>query len=59
MKRLFIDSSVLFTAAYSEKGYARDLILAGIRLAAARLANVGALVTLDKRHLLGRPELEK
>ena len=31
MKRFFIDSSVLFAAAYSAKGYARDLILAGAR----------------------------
>jgi len=31
MKRVFIDSSVLFAAAYSNKGYARDLILLGIQ----------------------------
>lgn len=31
MKRLFIDSSVLYSAAYSAKGYARDLLLMGIR----------------------------
>jgi predicted nucleic acid-binding protein len=28
-------------------------------LAAAKTANIGALVTLDKRHLLDRPELER
>ena len=121
MKRVFIDSSVLFAAAYSEKGFARDLIITGIReqahlvisslvmeetrrnladfapetlpalecifelasfevvnpskqtvleaakwvalkdapiLAAAKSAKVDILATLDKRHLLGRPELE-
>lgn len=31
MKRLFLDSSVLFSAAYSSRGHARDLILMGIR----------------------------
>ena len=121
MKRVFIDSSVLFAAAYSEKGFARDLIITGIReqahlvisslvmeetrrnladfapetlpalerifelasfevvnpskqgvldaakwvvlkdapiLAAAKSAKVDILATLDKRHLLDRPELE-
>jgi predicted nucleic acid-binding protein len=121
MRRIFLDSSVLFAGAYSNKGYARDLIVLGIReqvnlcisslvieetrrnlayiapeivldlerifelvafevinpsknavisatglvalkdapiLAAARLAKVDILVTLDKRHLLDRPELE-
>lgn len=122
MKRLFIDSSALFAAIYSTKGYAHDLILMGIDqkvtlvissfvmeetrrnlagsapetlpalervfelvpfeianppkemimhaagqtvlkdapiLAAAKSASVDILVTLDKRHLLGRPELEQ
>jgi len=121
MKQVFIDSSVLFAAAYSDKGYARDLIIIGIReqahlvisslvmqetrrnladfapetlpaleriyelvgfevvnpskqavleaaklvalkdapiLAAAKSAKVDILATLDKRHLLDRPELE-
>lgn len=31
MKRLFLDSSVLFSAAYSSRGHARDLILMAIR----------------------------
>jgi predicted nucleic acid-binding protein len=31
MKRLFIDSSVLFSAAYSSRGYARDLIIMAAR----------------------------
>jgi predicted nucleic acid-binding protein len=31
MKRLFIDSSVLFSAAYSPRGHARDLILMAAR----------------------------
>jgi predicted nucleic acid-binding protein len=119
--RLFIDSSVLFAAAYSTRGHAHDLIQMGIRgqvtlvisrlvleetrrnlaasapeglpplerllenlsleivqpsldevlaatnytalkdapiLAAARTANVDILVTLDQKHLLGKPELE-
>lgn len=122
MKRIFLDSSVLFAAAYSEKGYARDLLAMGIReqvilvisplvmeetrrnlgsyapatlpalerifnllpfeissplredvlkaaevvalkdapiLAAAKVAHVDMLVTLDQRHLLERPDLEK
>jgi predicted nucleic acid-binding protein len=121
MKRVFLDSSVLFSAAYSSKGYARDLILLGARAqltlvislfvmketrenladhapktlpalelifnllpfeitkptredvqeatqivalkdapipAAAKIAKVDVLVTLDQRHLLDRPELE-
>lgn len=120
MKRIFIDSSVLFSAAYSEKGASRELLLMAAReeiilvvsslvleetrrnlsavsseladffdlivaaipfeisqpmkdevilaakiveikdapiLAAARKAGADALVTLDKRHLLGKPEL--
>jgi predicted nucleic acid-binding protein len=119
--RLFIDSSVLFAAAYSNRGRAHDQIQMGIRgqvtlvmsrlvlaetlrnlalsapyglpalerllanlpyemvqpsknevlnasqytalkdtpiLAAARIANVDILVTLDQKHLLGKPELE-
>lgn len=121
MKRVFIDSSVLFSAVYSSCGYARDLLLLGVReqtiliisslvkeetkrnlagfapetlpmlekifewipfeiinpsksavteaadvvalkdapiLAAAKAASVGALVSLDKRDLLDKPELE-
>ena len=120
MKRLFIDSSVLFAAAYSRTGHARDLVLMAVRgeitlvvsqlvleetrrnlaesapdrliildyitagipfeivkptkreviaaarrvvlkdapiIAAARKARVDHLVTLDKKHLLGKPEL--
>jgi predicted nucleic acid-binding protein len=119
--RVFIDSSVLFTAAYSAKGHSRDLMLmsaAGdvilvlsdfvleetrrnlalttpgltvleriIRdarvemvsvtrkqvqdamqlivskdapiLAAAKSAKVNMLVSLDKKHLLGHPELDR
>ena len=119
--RLFLDSSVLFAAAYSNRGHAHDLILMGIRnqvtlvmsklvleetrrnlaasapeslpvlerlidnlsieivqpsrdevlaaaqftalkdapiLAAAHIANVDILVTLDQKHLLGKPDLE-
>lgn len=121
MLRVFIDSSVLFSAAYSNKGHARDLILMAAReeirlvisllvmeetrrnladfapealpalervfdsidfeivnpikdevveaaqlvapkdapiLAAARVARVDILITLDKKHLLDKPELE-
>jgi uncharacterized protein len=122
MKRIFLDSSVLFSAAYSIHGHAHDLILMAVReelaivtselvliesgrnlaesapdklyaldrivanipleiirptkrdvraatryvhlkdapiVAAARRANVDLLVTLDKKHLLGRPRLAK
>jgi len=31
MQRLFVDSSVLFAAAYSRTGHARDLILMAVR----------------------------
>jgi len=120
MRRIFIDSSVLFTAANSAKGHSRDLmlisaagkltlvvsdfvleetrrnltltqpgltvlehIIRGSRmeivsatrkqvldamkwivpkdapiLAAAKTAQVDMLVSLDKKHILGRPELE-
>ncbi|MEJ2354022.1 MAG: PIN domain-containing protein [Anaerolineales bacterium] len=120
MIRIFLDSSVLFSAAYSSTGYSRDLLLMAARgeiilvisphvvtetrrnliesapdaipylellfdiipfeyikpakrdvlsaakhvaqkdapiIAAAKRAKVDFLVTLDKRHLLGRPEL--
>jgi predicted nucleic acid-binding protein len=120
MTRVFIDSSVFFSAAYSSRGHARDLIMMAMRgeidlvlsrivieettrnlaanapeclpflefilesvpyeivqaskeqvfaagkytalkdapiAAAAREANVELLVTLDKKHLLGRPDL--
>ncbi len=120
MKRIFIDSSVFFSAAYSERGASRRLLLMGSRgevslvisplvleetrrnlvavspdladlfdllaavisfeivhpskaevlaasqvvalkdapiLAAARNSQVDLLVTLDKKHLLGKPEL--
>ena len=120
MKRIFIDSSVLFSAAYSSKGHSRDLILMAARgeinlvlsqfvltetrrnlaeeapdavvwlelllitlpyelvrpskeevlesaihvalkdapiVAAARKAKVDLLVTMDQKHLLGKPEL--
>jgi uncharacterized protein len=120
MKRFFIDSSVFFSAAYSEKGASRELLLMGARgeillvvsplvleetrrnisqvsseladlfdlivvaisfeivqptkeevipaaeivalkdapiLAAARKAGTNLLVTLDKKHLLGKPQL--
>jgi len=120
MTRIFLDSSVLFSAAYSSKGHSRDLLLMAAReeitvvisqlvldetrrnlaestpqqtayldliiaaipfeyirptkrevlaaaehvamkdapiLAAARKARVDLLVTLDKKHLLGKPEL--
>jgi len=120
MQRLFLDSSVLFAAAYSSTGHARDLILMAVRreitlvvsqlvldetrrnlaesaperliildyitagipfeivkptkrevitaakrvvlkdapiVAAARKARVDHLVTFDKKHLLGKPEL--
>ena len=122
MLRVFVDSSVLFSAAYSSKGHARDLILMAARaeirlaispmvmeetrrnladfapetrpaleqiydaidfeivnptkddvieaaklvalkdapiLAAVKVANVDMFVTLDKKHLLDRPDLEK
>ncbi len=121
MSRVFLDSSVLFSAAYSRHGHAYDLLLMGVRgeitllasqlvlnetrrnladhapdkldllnlaleqipfelvrptrrevaaaakrvalkdapiVAAARKAKVDFLVTLDKKHLLGRPALE-
>jgi predicted nucleic acid-binding protein len=120
MKRLFIDSSVLYSAAYSSKGHSRDLLLMAVReeiilvvsqvvlietrrnleengtelailfdllvetipfeivnptqeevieaaktvvpkdapiLAAARRAEIDLLVTLDRKHFLGKPEL--
>jgi predicted nucleic acid-binding protein len=120
MKRLFIDSSVLFSAAYSSRGYARDLIIMAAReeiilvvsplvleetrrnlvesapetvglfdllvqtipfeivqptkeevleafrmvvlkdapiIAAAKTSRADLLVTLDKKHLLGKPVL--
>ena len=121
MLRVFIDSSVLFSAAYSSKGHARDLIMMAARaeirlvisslvieetrrnladfapevlpaleqifdainfdivnpskadvieaakivalkdaaiLAAVKVAQVDMFVSLDKKHLLDRPELE-
>ena len=120
MKRIFIDSSVFFSAAHSERGASRELLLMGARgeiilvistlvmevtrrnllevssemavlfdlllaaipfeiaqptkeevvlaaeivelkdapiLAAARKARTDLLVTLDKKHLLGKPHL--
>jgi hypothetical protein len=42
MKRLFVDSSVLFSACYSGSGRSRDL-----------------LVSFDRKHLVGRRELEQ
>ena len=122
MIRIFLDSSVLFSAAYSSRGRARDLILRAARgeltlvvsdlvleetrrnlaenaphslpsfhliietvsfelirptkrevldaakvvvlkdaaiLAAAKKAGVDLLVTLDRKHLLGKPALEQ
>jgi predicted nucleic acid-binding protein len=121
MPRIFIDSSVLFSAAYSSKGFSRDLMMLGAAgsiklfisdfvleetrrnlalkqpalkileriiqmaqievvsanlqlvqgamkvvvpkdapiLAAARIARVDMLVSLDKKHILGHPELER
>ena len=119
--RVFIDSSVLFSAANSEKGHSRDLLLMGVDqeitivislyvleetirnlaqlkhpplmefnerlakanpeykdadkpsvleaaqlivlkdapiIAAAKAAKVDMLVSLDRKHILGRPELE-
>ena len=121
MFRIFLDSSVLFSAAYSVKGHSQDLILMGMQeklrlfvspfvleetrrnlaisapeklttlelilplihfemvhpskehvldaivyvvlkdapiLAAAKLAEVDFFVTLDRKHLLGKPALE-
>ncbi len=121
MLRVFIDSSVLFSAAYSGKGHARDLVMMATRgkirlvisklvmeetrrnladfapevlpalelifdlidfeiikpstesiieatkivalkdaaiLAAVKVAQVDIFITLDKKHLLDRPELE-
>ena len=120
MKRVFIDSSVLFSAAYSSQGHSRDLILMAARgevtlvlsqfvltetrrnlaeaapdalawldlllvalpydtvqpvkeevlgaakhvalkdapiVAAAKKAKVDLLITMDQKHLLGKPEL--
>jgi predicted nucleic acid-binding protein len=122
MIRLFLDSSVLFSAAYSSKGHSRDLLTLAIReeivivvsdlvieetrrnlteeapesvtflelvlnslplefvkpsrneiteaakyvalkdaaiIAAAKKAKVDFLVTLDKKHLLGKTELDR
>jgi uncharacterized protein len=121
MRRIFIDSSVLFTAANSVKGYSHDLMLISAAgkltlvlsdfvleetrrnlaltqpgltvleriigearieivsvtrqqvldaikwivpkdapiLAAAKAAKVDMLVSLDKKHILGHPELER
>lgn len=122
MTRVFIDSSVFFSAAYSSRGHARDLIMMAMRgeidlvlsrivieetrrnlainapeslpfmefilesvpyemaqpskeqvldtgkytalkdapiAAAAREAGVELLVTLDRKHLLGRPDLAR
>jgi len=62
MKRIFVDSSVLFSAGNSSKGHARDLVNMAIRgevvlvvstlkdapiVAAARKAKVDFLVTLS------------
>ena len=120
MKRLFIDSSVFFSAAYSAKGHSRDLVLMAAQgevllvvsdlvieevrrnleqsavqvlpvfdylleilpieiinptrdevieaariveikdapiVAAAKKARVDMLITLDKKHLLGKPDV--
>ena len=72
-----MDSSVLFSALYSSRGFSRDLLLAAARgemilvmsqdvaakdapiVAAAWKAKVDMLVTLDKKHLLGKPGLAK
>ena len=122
MTRIFIDSSVFFSAAYSSRGHSRDLILMVLRgdvdlvlsrlvleetrrnlaesapkslsflefvlesvpyeivrpskrqileaaeytafkdapiAAAAKMAKVELLVTLDRKHLLGRPDLAR
>jgi predicted nucleic acid-binding protein len=122
MIRVFVDSSVFFSAAYSSRGHARDIIMMTLAgeidmvisqivieetrrnlaasapeslpfmefvlastphtivkptraevlgameftalkdapiAAAAKVANVDMLVTLDKKHLLGKPELEE
>ena len=120
MKRIFIDSSVFYSAVYSARGYSRDLFLMAVRgeivlvvsdfvlkevrrnlaeaapeildvfdfmlelipfelaapskedvieaaqhvvlkdapiIAAAKISGVSMLVTLDKKHLLGKPEI--
>ena len=122
MIRIFVDSSVLFAAAYSSRGFSRDIILKGVKediklvvsklvfaevalnlekdakdklyllefikefvpfefvratkkdvlsaakyvelkdapiVAAAKKAGVDLLVTLDRKHLLGKPEISK
>lgn len=122
MTRVFMDSSVIFSAAYSARGHARDLLMSAVKggvelvvsptvleetrrnlsesapqtlpflelvmasiapemsrptraevlgaaehvalkdapiAAAAKKAGVAMLVTLDKKHLLGRPDLAR
>ena len=122
MIRIFVDSSELFAAAYSSRGFSRDIILKGVKediklvvsklvfaevalnlekdakdklyllefikefvpfefvratkkdvlsaakyvelkdapiVAAAKKAGVDLLVTLDRKHLLGKPEISK
>ena len=122
MIRIFVDSSVLFAATYSSRGFSRDIILKGVKgnvklvvsklvfaevalnlekdakdklyllefikefvpfefvratkkdvlsaakyvelkdapiVAAAKKAGVDLLVTLDRKHLLGKPEISK
>ena len=74
MTRIFLDSSVLFSATYSIHGHfefvrpmKRDVLAATKHVAlkdapivaAARKAKVDFLVTLDRKHLLGQPNLAK
>jgi predicted nucleic acid-binding protein len=90
MMRIFMDSSVIFSAGYSPRGHSRDLLRAAMRgeielvmsptvleetrrnlaesaprampyleFVLAKRAGVEMLVTLDKKQLLGRPELAR
>jgi predicted nucleic acid-binding protein len=45
MKRFFIDSSVLFSAAYSSRGYSRDLVLMA---AGGELILVASMLVLEE-----------
>jgi|SRR3989344_1559649 len=53
MNRVFVDASVLFPAAYSEKGAARELIQLGIREKVALLVSDLVLVETE-RNLTGK-----
>lgn len=57
MKRIFLDSSVLFSAAYSHRGHSRDLILMAIR---EEIIVVSSQMVIDEtRHNLAEDAPDK